>query len=156
VAPSLKKSEVNPQGRLFRGQGFTTGSTYTTCSNIITSRINYAAYSTLRLQSILLRVWYRNIIFASFRTAWLLYKCKQYTVWDNLSVTKNVLLLGCLRNSVFFTSVHSVCYTELPKIPRNYTEFRVTECCWIPLNSVMFLSLRNYARFLATSIFSYF
>jgi hypothetical protein len=38
----------------------------------------------------------------------------------------------------FFTSVHSVCYTELPKIPRNYTEFRVTECCLIPRNSAEF------------------
>jgi hypothetical protein len=53
--------------------------------------------------------------------------------------------------NVFFTSVHSVCYTELPKIPRNYTEFRsrnAAEFRGIPRNSVMFLSLRNYARFL--------
>jgi hypothetical protein len=25
------------------------------------------------------------------------------------------------------TSVYSICYTELPKIPQNYTEFRVTD-----------------------------
>jgi hypothetical protein len=35
---------------------------------------------------------------------------------------------------IFVTSVYSVCHTELPKIPRNYTEFRVTECCRIPRN----------------------
>jgi hypothetical protein len=28
---------------------------------------------------------------------------------------------------IFGTSLYSVCYTELSKIPRNYTEFRVTE-----------------------------
>jgi hypothetical protein len=40
---------------------------------------------------------------------------------------------------IFVTSVYSVCYTELLKIPRNYTEFRVTECSRIPRNSVRFL-----------------
>jgi hypothetical protein len=48
------------------------------------------------------------------------------------------LPLGCLRNSVnrkpvhFFTSVHSICGTELAKIPRNYTEFRVAELHIVP------------------------
>jgi hypothetical protein len=39
---------------------------------------------------------------------------------------------------IFVTSVYSVCHTELPKIPRNYTEFRVTECSRIPRNSAEF------------------
>jgi hypothetical protein len=47
---------------------------------------------------------------------------------------------------IFFTSVYSVCHTEVPKIPRNYTEFRVTECGRIPQNSAEFRGIpRNFA-----------
>ncbi len=38
---------------------------------------------------------------------------------------------------VFCTSVYSVFYPELHKIPRNHTEFRVTELYKIPRNSVI-------------------
>jgi hypothetical protein len=44
------------------------------------------------------------------------------------SVFGKCLEFGCLRNSVpFFTSIHSVCCTELAKIPWNCTEFCVAE-----------------------------
>jgi hypothetical protein len=42
---------------------------------------------------------------------------------------------------LFFTSVHSVCGTELAKIPQNYTEFRVVKFRIVPRNSAEIKSL---------------
>jgi hypothetical protein len=42
---------------------------------------------------------------------------------------------------IFITSVYSVCHTELPKIPRNYTELSTLNFCRIPRNSPELKSL---------------
>jgi hypothetical protein len=50
---------------------------------------------------------------------------------------------------VFFTSVHSVGGTELVKIPRNYTEFRVADVRIVPQNFAKF----SLCIYIVTSIF---
>jgi hypothetical protein len=42
------------------------------------------------------------------------------------------------QHGIPYIFVTSVCHTELPKIPRNYTEFCVTECGRIPRNFALY------------------